>query len=334
MISRAASLRTILFLSGVVIGGVLLWLVLRSIDWPTARRAFAATDPLWVGFGIASFAIGLAMRSWRWHRLIAPLGKASFAAVGETLVTGYAINNIVPARLGELYRADRLARRTGLTRSAVLATIFVERLLDLILVVVLLAAGFFSVTRQSTALGATLAIAAMLIAFSVAILAAGLWLARSPLLPWLFERTASSASLAGRVLRRVLGWVGTFGQTLHALSTPRFAVAAAATLPIWAVESLAIMAILRSVGIDIGLAGLMLTIAAGSLSTLIPSAPGFLGSYQFAYVVALGLLDIDATVAAVAASSVVIYLIGSVTLLGLLLLAASGVRALRPRVSA
>jgi hypothetical protein len=73
----------------------------------------------------------------------------------------------------------------------------------------------------------------------------------------------------------------------------------------------------------------MLAVAAGSLSTLIPSAPGFLGSYQFAYVIALELVGIDATLAAVAGTSVVLYLIGSVTLLGLLLLAADGLRGLR-----
>jgi uncharacterized protein (TIRG00374 family) len=334
MIARATAFRLALFLSGLAIGGVLLWLVLGSIDWQIAKRAFAATDPHWVALGVASFAVALALRSWRWHRLVLPLGPASFSGVSEALIVGYAINNIVPARLGELYRADRLARRTGLSRSAILGTIFLERLLDLILVTSLLGAGFVAVTRESTAIGATLASAAALIALSLAVLATGLWLGRSPLLPWMQERMTAPASFSQRAVRQVLGVVERFSRTLSTLYAPQFILVALATLPIWAIESFAIMAVLRAVGIDIGVAGLMLTIAAGSLSTLVPSAPGFLGSYQFAYIVALGLLGIDHTLAAVAATSVVIYLIGSVTLVGLLLLGATSLRGLFVKASA
>lgn len=318
-----------MFAAGLAIGGVLLWVVLRSVDMAAARRAFATTDPGWVVLGIAAFALGLGLRTWRWHRLVAYLGPVSLRRVGEALITGYAINNIVPARLGELYRADRLGRGNALPRSAVLGTIFLERLLDLALVVSLLAVGFLLVERQSSAIGATLATAGATIALALAATVMGLWLARSTLLPWLLERSTSSDTLPRRATRRVLGWAEGFSKSLNLLSTRNFAVAALVTVPIWAIESAAIFAILRSIGVQVGIAGLMLAVAAGSLSTLIPSAPGFLGSYQFAYVIALELVGIDATLAAVAGTSVVLYLIGSVTVLGLVLLAADGLRGLR-----
>ena len=94
MIARAAAFRILLFLTGMAIGGVLLWLVLGSIDWQLAKQAFAATDPHWVGFGIASFAVALAMRSWRWHRLVLPLGPGAVARMQTSSPSRRKVNSL------------------------------------------------------------------------------------------------------------------------------------------------------------------------------------------------------------------------------------------------
>ena len=99
--------------------------------------------------------------------------------------------------------------------------------------------------------------------------------------------------------------------------TPRFALIVLGTLPIWAVEICSIWSICGAVGVDLKLAGMLALMGGASLSTLLPTAPGYVGSYQFAFVLILGQFGIGATAAIVAATTVQIYLIGGYTLIGL-----------------
>ena len=81
------------------------------------------------------------MRVARWYCLLVVVVPARPQVVGEVLLVGTAMNNVLPARLGELIRADYGKRRLGATRSALLATIVVERLADLAAIVAALLCG-------------------------------------------------------------------------------------------------------------------------------------------------------------------------------------------------
>jgi uncharacterized membrane protein YbhN (UPF0104 family) len=125
------------------------------------------------------------------------------------------------------------------------------------------------------------------------------------------------------VARQLGPRVGDFMQLLRIVRTTRFLSAVALTMPIWSIETLAVWSICRATGLDLGLAQMMCLMGAASLSTLVPTAPGYAGSYQAAYVVVLAEFGLGATAAVVAATTVQIYLIGGFTLLGFLTLAVS-----------
>ncbi len=74
----------------------------------------------------------------------------SAAAVLQALLVGYAVNGALPARLGELFRADYLSRRSDFSGSTALASIVVERLLDLLAAVSLLVAGLIAAGGGNT----------------------------------------------------------------------------------------------------------------------------------------------------------------------------------------
>jgi uncharacterized membrane protein YbhN (UPF0104 family) len=76
---------------------------------------------------------------------------------------------------------------------------------------------------------------------------------------------------------------------------------------------------------------MMCLMGVASLSTLVPTAPAYAGSYQFAYVVVLAGFGIGASTAIAAATAVQIYLIGGFTLFGLLTLATSTALATRAK---
>ena len=126
---------------GIAIGALCLWLSARNVEWSEASRIFRAADPGGVAIGVALYGVAMVMRALRWRAILAFRALVSAGMSLQALLTGYAVNAALPARLGELFRADYLARRTGLSRSGVLASIFIERLLDLLAVVGILAIG-------------------------------------------------------------------------------------------------------------------------------------------------------------------------------------------------
>jgi hypothetical protein len=241
----------------------------------------------------------------------------------RALLAGYAVNSALPARLGELFRADYMARQTGISRSAVLASIIVERLLDLIAAVGMLAIGIAIVGGGSSAslnVFVTGALAAVAAAALLLLIAARLSHGNAEAL---FERFLARLPWGAPVARALGPRVGDFAQLLRIMRTSQFVAVAAATVPIWAVETLAVWSLCRAAGVSLTLPAMMCLMGVSSLSTLLPTAPAYAGSYQFAYVMALAQFGIGATAAVAAATTVQIYLIGGFTLLGLLTLAIS-----------
>lgn len=313
------TLRKILMaILGIAIGALCLWLSARNVNWAEATRIFRSVDLAGVAIGVVLYGVAMVMRAIRWRAILAFRAPVSAGMSLQALVTGYAVNSALPARLGELFRADYLARRTGLSRSAVLASIFIERLLDLLAVVGILAVGLAlagggDAASRNVLIGGTV----------VAAIGVGVLLLIATRLSQSNAEAALSLLIArlpgGKAIAARLGaMLGDFAQLLRVVRTPRFALIALGTLPIWAVEIAAIWSICGAVGVELKLAGMLSLMGGASLSTLLPTAPGYVGSYQFAFVLILGQFGIGATSAIVAATTVQIYLIGGYTLIGLM----------------
>ena len=103
--------------------------------WTQVQRA--RIDLLVAGFlaVVATYVI----RAWRWQYLLQPIGPTRFRTAFRTTVIGFAALGVLPARAGDVLRPYLLARQEGLMVSATFATIVIERVLDLIAVIALLA---------------------------------------------------------------------------------------------------------------------------------------------------------------------------------------------------
>lgn len=313
--------RAALVVLGFGLGGFCLWLSTRTVDWPEAVRIFRAADPADIGIGIALFGAAALMRAARWRTILAFRARISLGRTLQALLAGYAVNSILPARLGEFFRAHYLGRLTGMSRSGVLASIVIERLLDLVTVICALAAGLAlagggdSASRHVLLGGAVIATAAVVVLLLFVLL-----LSRhsaEDLLLLLVARVPAGA----RIARRGGAMMADFTQALQVVRTRHFFLAVLWTLPIWLTEACAMWSVCRAVGANLDLTGLLSLLGGASLSTLVPTAPGYVGSYQMAFVVILGQFGIGATSAIVASTAVQIYLIGTLTLVGLAILA-------------
>ncbi len=93
------------------------------------------------------------VRAERWQYLLDPLGPTRFWVVFRATVIGFGASAVLPARAGEVIRPYLLARREGLSATAAFATIVVERILDLVAVLLLMAAFLMLVRPGSRGAG-------------------------------------------------------------------------------------------------------------------------------------------------------------------------------------
>src|SRR5205823_9206505 len=91
--------------------------------------------------------VNLAIRALRWQYLLEPLGRASFANAFRATAVGFAASSILPARAGEVIRPYFLARHENMTATGAFATIILERVLDVLTVLVLLPSSVFVFDR-------------------------------------------------------------------------------------------------------------------------------------------------------------------------------------------
>ena len=136
-------------IASVMIGALLLWLSIRNINLNETRSALAKApfEPLLIALAI--YWLALSIRIFRWRALLSGVSELRVLQVARALIIGYAANNVLPARLGELYRVDFVRRQRGLARSAVLGSVIMERLEDAVAALALLTLGLVFATQST-----------------------------------------------------------------------------------------------------------------------------------------------------------------------------------------
>jgi hypothetical protein len=248
-------------------------LALYRVPLGAVGATIASANPIWIAAAMSIYAVNLALRAWRWQIILRPVASISYSSIGKALVVGYGLNAIMPARLGELFRAEFLKKELGLSRASTLSSIVVERLVDGLTVIGCLGLGLLLATRQDmAALVNVLVIASAL--FGVILLAV-LRLA-GPRRAGVFARWPRLSAQLMRVR-----------QALHILRTWRIVAVALLTFIIYLPDTLALWFTVKALGVGLGFADTLVLLGAASLSTLLPSGPAFLGTLQFAYALAI-----------------------------------------------
>ena len=137
-------IRTVIVI-GLAVG--LIAVFLRNADLDRVWSAVAAARADFLVLSLALMALTFVIRAERWQYLLGPLGPTTFRNVFRTTVIGFAASAVLPARAGEVIRPYLLARKEGLSATAAFATILVERVIDLVAVLLLLL-GVSAVVRS------------------------------------------------------------------------------------------------------------------------------------------------------------------------------------------
>ncbi len=132
--------RTLIVLA---LAAALLVVFFYNVDVRGVVSQIVHASPSWLAFSLATTFLSLVIRAWRWQYLLAPMGMPTFGNAFQATAVGFAASAVLPARAGEVIRPYFLARRERISATSAFATIILERVLDMLTVLVLLGAYVF-----------------------------------------------------------------------------------------------------------------------------------------------------------------------------------------------
>ena len=240
---------------------------------------------------------GYLLRTARWRIILAGAVPASFTPLFSILMIGFATNNVLPARLGEFVRAVLLRRRTGLRKTFSLATIFLERLFDGLLLVSMLWLLSLNLSLPGWGREVQAFSSILFLAVTAGVL---LVLTRQRLAERVLGRGVRP--LPARAGRWVADAFASFLLGLRGMRRPRVLLTTLALSGlIWSLEGLSYY--LLTYAFDFPLQGGERIVACGlllvivNLGIMIPSAPGYVGTFQFFAIAALAVFGVAAELA-------------------------------------
>ncbi len=124
---------------GLAVGAVFFYLALRGVNLDQAIAALAQTNYWLVGLSAVVMMGAHALRAMRWRFLLAPVKMLNTASLFSALLIGYAANSFVPAHLGEFLRAFVIGKKHDISASAAFGSIVVERIVDVVSLIAVMA---------------------------------------------------------------------------------------------------------------------------------------------------------------------------------------------------
>jgi glycosyltransferase 2 family protein len=285
-----ATRRAVMLLAGLAVGGCFLWIALRSMDM--TQTVDAVRQARWAPFvvALALAILFVVVKALRWRYLIHPLTDVPARDLIPAVFAGNAGNIVIP-HAGELLRVMLVSQRFNVSRAALVTTVGLERAFDCLAVLVLTAAVFLGGHRlpPDLILASYVLAAACLIALGAALLlifSNRNLQANSRGLAWLPE------SLAIRILQAVR-------RATLSLQFVRSRTLLGAVLLLSVLQWLTLVGCvafsLAAVGVQTDLVASASALILCVAGLMLPSAPGYVGTTQLAFALALPFFDIGST---------------------------------------
>jgi len=276
---------------GGLLAFALLFLFFRGVDWNALVGAFRTADPLYLLGVVLATQSQYLVRAWRWGFLLAPLASVPYGRLFSATTVGFMTGLLVP-RAGELVRPYLVARRHSLRTSAAFASIILERLLDLVTVLLLfglylyalpapaaqVAGPLLAVLKSAGALAGLGAVAALAVLLAFHLRADAVMLQVERVLGLVPPRAAAPVSRALRSFAEGLEVLRASPMHLLALLGQSAAV--------WLFIALGVYLNNRAFGIDLPFHTSFLILGFLTVGVAIPT-PGMVGGFHESYLLAM-----------------------------------------------
>lgn len=273
--------RTLRIVVAFAISAALLYFVVRSVATEPGQviAALLAANWWFIAPAIGLYFLGVWLRSARWGLLL-PAHAIKTSTLFRALVVGFTVNNLLPLRMGEVARVYLLSRWCRVPSGATIASLVVERVLDgLSLAVLLLVA--LSVVPAPGYLRWVGGIAGAGFLSGAALLALAAW------------RTSAITAIAGLIARLLPARFGaiverlaeSFARSLVLVHDPlRLVRLLVLSLLAWSIELGLFFVLLGAFGLPSSYPVALLVGSAANFATLLPSSPGYAGTFDAALI--------------------------------------------------
>ena len=292
---------------GLLISAVFIYLVLDQIEWSSVGYALQRTSIFWLLVALVFYWAEIVLRINRWKRILVSVDSAiRYSSISNSFCVSAAANNIFPFRLGDILRAHLVGIQRKISRYSLMGTIVLEKLIDVVAVLLLTCWGAFGVLSQ---IGAMSKVGfAFILGGASIVLFGGMYLA------------IKNRFLSNKLVLFFHERLGHFKKGFGILFKPKnLSLVILETILIWAFNTLAIWAIIKSLGVSLSASEVLLLEGITGLAAAIPSAPAGIGTLQYAFLLTFGMLHLDKSVGVAASLLVQSVLLGSITLVGVLI---------------
>lgn len=296
-------LRNWKFWAGLLISAVFLTLALRGLQLGEVWKYMRSAKYGWLIPGVLVYFVGVWVRAWRWHYLLRPLKPIPTRTMFPIVTIGYMGNNIFPARAGEVLRAMILKHREDIPVSASLATIIVERIFDGVVMLGFVFVNLPELARltHNSGLVGQMDIRTLALVGAFVFLGALIVFLLAAMFPHPTERIVNRLVLLlpERLRDKTRAVTMRFLSGLESLRSPADALMVfLTTIVIWLLETGKYWFVSHAFRISISFFGLMLMNGIVNLATTLPSAPGYVGTFDAPGIAVLTAYGVNPEVAA------------------------------------
>lgn len=275
-----------------------LGLIFHKLNWVKLLQTFKTFDlkNLWIIVPV--YISTLYLRGIRWKALLLDEPKYSAYNLGVVFTIGSMLNIFLPARAGDVYRAYYIGDTKQEKKMKIFGSIILERTLDGICVFLILLLAILLYSKQQWILNLAYMIGALFIGsfiifylifkFNKIDFICGKLLQVGSKFPHMFSKHFV------KLIEGINKHTNSFMEGFEVLDSAKYTSQAfLMSIVIWLIECYVAFLIINSFHLDLGFSAALFVISLISFSTMIPSTSVFLGPYQYAYILALGIYGID-----------------------------------------
>lgn len=278
-------------LIGFLFSAVLIYLALRNVNFKESFELVKNANYYILIPGVFIYAFTYVLRSIRYYFMLSPIKETRVLQNFPYTVLGFFMNNIIPLRIGEIIRAKVTGERLGVSRSSVLGTIVIERLVDVIIFVlfffvIMAVIPFPEFVKKSFYICGIVFGAALVVLFLIS------------------KNETKALSVISKIpmpkkIKEILiKFLDKFADGLIILRKPKVLSAVLViSILIWVSESFFLVLTAAACGINISIIGGIFVVIIIGIGAIIPTAPGYIGAFEFMGVTALSALSVEADAA-------------------------------------
>jgi uncharacterized protein (TIRG00374 family) len=235
-------------------------------------------QPAWIIPATAVYFVGIWLRAIRWRLLMLPFADVPISRLAGVILIGFTVNNVLPLRLGEIVRTVCLRRSNGVPIPATLATILIERALDMLALCAMMTLVYMAERSRMSGW-------VELVSYFCAAVTAGGVVGILVLLVTprrLMDRLLTFATaLAARIHPKLGEVAGSCVDGVRALEDTRSLLGVVSlSVLCWIAELGTYVFLMVAVGFNSGIWSLVAGMVVANLATVLPSSPGYVGTFD------------------------------------------------------